>query len=264
MEADTGFGRRECPVVGVCIVTGYGINADEELAEAFRRAGGWVREHHLHDLLATPTLLAGYRILGIPGGFSFGDHLGSGKVSAFHLRRRLLPQIRSFVEAGGLVIGICNGFQVLVKSGLLPDLQGKQLPEVSLVHNDTGVFQDRWVTIRANPASHSPWLQGVGTIEVPIRHGEGRFVTAGDAVRRTLQAANLIAFTYEGKNPNGSEDAIAGITDRTGRILGLMPHPEAFLSPLNHPTWTRGQVDAGRAAAIFRNAVEFVGVRRNK
>jgi len=246
-------------VVGVCIVTGYGINADEELSEAFRRAGGWVREHHFHDLLAAPALLSGYRILGIPGGFSFGDHLGSGKVSALLLRRRLLPHIRSFVESGGLVIGICNGFQVLVKSGLLPDLQGKQLPEVSLVHNDSGVFQDRWVTVRANEANRSPWLKGLSSVEVPIRHGEGRFVTASSAIRRTLTAANLVAFTYMGGNPNGSEDAIAGITDRTGRILGMMPHPEAFLSPLNHPTWTRGPADSGPAQTIFRNAVEFVG-----
>ncbi len=249
-------------MVGVCVVAGYGINADEELCEAFRRAGGWVREQHLHDLLANPALLAAYRILAIPGGFSFGDHLGSGKVSAFLLRRQLLPHVRDFVAGGGLVIGICNGFQVLVKSGLLPDLQDRQLPEVSLVHNDSGMFQDRWVRIRANPENQSPWLRGVGVIDVPIRHGEGRFVTANNQVRTVLRRINLTAFRYEDANPNGSEDDIAGITDRTGQILGMMPHPEAFLSPTNHPHWNRAIVDVEAAAAIFRNGVEFVAASR--
>jgi len=245
-------------VVGVCVVTGYGINAEEELCEAFRRAGGWVREQHLHDLLENPALLAGYRILAIPGGFSFGDHLGSGKVSAFLLRRNLLVQLLAFVADGGLVIGICNGFQVLVKSGLLPDLQNRQLPEVSLVHNDNGIFQDRWVTIRANPENRSPWLRGIGAIDVPVRHGEGRFVTANNRIRTVLHKMNLTAFRYEGANPNGSEDDIAGITDRTGRILGMMPHPEAFLASTNHPHWNRSAVDAEAAGAVFRNGVEFV------
>jgi phosphoribosylformylglycinamidine synthase len=245
-------------MVNVCILTGYGINADEELAEAFRRTGAWVREIHLNDMNANPVQLGNYGILGIPGGFSFGDHLGSGKVFAFLIRRHLREHIRSFISGGGLVIGICNGFQVLVKSGILPDLSQDWTPSVSLVHNDGGTFVDKWVRIRVNPQNPSPWLRGLETLSVPIRHGEGRFVTANAGVSRALQQNNLVAFTYEDTNPNGSENAIAGITDRSGQILGLMPHPEAFLVQQNHPRWTRESVSNEAAMTLFRNGVEFV------
>ena len=251
-------------MVNVCIVTGYGINADEELAEAFRRAGGWVRSHHLNDITANPGLLANYHILGVPGGFSFGDHLGSGKVFAYLFRRHLQSQLRSFVSGGGLIIGVCNGFQVLVKSGILPDTHQDWQQEVSLVHNEGGTFVDRWVRIRANPNNKSPWLRGIGTLEVPIRHGEGRFITGGPAARTRILAENLQAFTYEGENPNGSEDGIAGITDRTGRILGLMPHPEAFLEPQNHPRWSAERVSTAACERLFRNGVEFVESRETR
>lgn len=245
-------------MVNVCIVTGYGINADEELAEAFRHAGGWVQTHHLNDITDNPQLLARYHILGVPGGFSFGDHLGSGKVFAYFFRSHLRVQLQAFVKKGGLIIGICNGFQVLVKSGILPDMFGDWTPQVSLVHNENGVFVDRWIRIRTNPLNKSPWLRGIDAFDAPIRHGEGRFITAGPEVRRHLLERNLYAFTYESDNPNGSEDGIAGITDRTGQILGLMPHPEAFLVPQNHPHWTRENVSPAASEALFRNGIEFV------
>ena len=236
----------------VCVVTGYGINADEELALAFRMAGADARSVHAGDLVADPGLIGAFRILALPGGFSFGDHLGSGKVLAHLFRRTLRPALEGFVASGGLVIGICNGFQVLVKMGLLPNLSSRWEPEVSLVHNESGVFEDRWVRVVFDPASPCVWTRGLSAMDVPVRHGEGRFVAADDRVLAELDAAHLAAARYAPRdggagpaaypdNPNGSTDGIAGITDRTGRIFGLMPHPEAFLFPENHPEWTRGQ-----------------------
>jgi phosphoribosylformylglycinamidine (FGAM) synthase-like amidotransferase family enzyme len=234
-----------------CVVSGYGINADEELALAFGMAGADARRVHAGDLVADPRLLAGFDIFALPGGFSFGDHLGSGKVLAHLFRRSLRSALEEFVDGGGLVIGICNGFQVLVKMGLLSNLAARWEPEVSLVHNESGVFEDRWVRIAFDSESPCVWTRGLASMEVPVRHGEGRFVVAGDRVLADLRAGHLVAARYAPReggpgparypdNPNGSVDGIAGITDRTGRIFGLMPHPEAFLFRENHPEWTRG------------------------
>jgi phosphoribosylformylglycinamidine synthase I len=255
-----------------CVVTGYGINADEELTLAFRMAGAGARRVHAGDLVADPGLLARFDILALPGGFSFGDHLGSGKVLAHLFRRSLRPAIEEFVGSGGLVIGICNGFQVLVKMGLLPNLSARWEPEVSLVHNASGVFEDRWVRVAFDPASPCAWTRGVSPMDVPVRHGEGRFV-AVERVLTELEAAHLAAVRYvcrDGSagpaaypdNPNGSVDGIAGITDRTGRIFGLMPHPEAFLFRENHPEWTRGHVRpmVGNGAPPWRGRGEGGGL----
>jgi phosphoribosylformylglycinamidine (FGAM) synthase-like amidotransferase family enzyme len=260
-----------------CVVTGYGINADEELALAFRMAEADVRPVHAGDLVADPGLLGRFDILALPGGFSFGDHLGSGKVLAHLFRRSLRPALTEFVASGGLVIGICNGFQVLVKMGLLPNLASRWEPEVTLVHNESGVFEDRWVRIAFDPASPCVWTRGLSAMDVPVRHGEGRFVAADGRVLAELAAAHLAAARYVPRdgsqgpasypdNPNGSVDGIAGITDRTGRVFGLMPHPEAFLYRENHPEWTRGGPQRGRSAfprrgrgdglAVFRAGVE--------
>ena len=253
-----------------CIVTGYGINADEELELAFRMAGADARRVHAGDLVADPARLARFRILALPGGFSFGDHLGSGKVLALLLRRALRPALEEFVAAGGLVIGICNGFQVLVKMGLLPDLASRWEPEVSLVHNESGVFEDRWVRVAFDPASPCAWTRSLDAMDVPVRHGEGRLVVADGRVLAGLRERHLAAVRYAPRdggpgpasypdNPNGSVDGIAGLTDRTGRVFGLMPHPEAFLFRENHPEWTRtgpsrGRVE-GRGLEIFANGV---------
>lgn len=245
-------------MVSVCILTGYGVNAEEELAEAFRGQGAWVRLVHLHDLLENRSLLNGFQILGIPGGFSFGDHLGSGRVFALLLRRYLRPQLARFVADGKLIIGVCNGFQVLVKSGILPDLDGEWEPSVSLIHNDGGTFVDKWVRLEWNRKNESPWLNELRDTEMPIRHGEGRFIFGSEATRRAVVSGNLIALRYAGENPNGSEMAIAGITDRTGRVLGLMPHPEAYLVHENHPRWNVEPAVVPPTHALFRNAVEFV------
>jgi phosphoribosylformylglycinamidine (FGAM) synthase-like amidotransferase family enzyme len=261
-----------------CVVTGYGINADEELALALRMAGSEAERVHAGELVADPGLLGRYGILALPGGFSFGDHLGSGKVLAHLLRRTLRPALEEFVASGGLIIGICNGFQVLVKMGLLPNLAGGWEPEVSLVHNERGVFEDRWVRIAFDPGSPCVWTRGVRSMDVPVRHGEGRLVAADDRVLDELRAAHLAAVRYAPRdggsgparspdNPNGSVDDIAGLTDRTGRVFGLMPHPEAFLFRENHPEWTRSASPRrfeGAGLAVFRAGVRAAReIRRN-
>lgn len=249
---------------GVCVITGFGINADEELALAFELTGGDARRVHVTDLIAAPRLLAGFRILAFPGGFSFGDHLGSGKVFATLFARYLGPALADFVAAGKLVIGICNGFQVLVKMGVLPNLSGTAGQEVSLIHNDSGKFEDRWVKVRFEHASRCVWTGGLREMDLPVRHGEGRFVTSSAGVLSELSARGLVALRYASsaggdpvypEDPNGSEGHVAGICDPTGRVFGLMPHPEAFIHAYNHPEWTAGSVTEGEGLRIFANGV---------
>jgi len=237
------------------IVCGFGINADEELARAFLESGAEPRRVHITDLLEEPGLLSDARILAFPGGFSFGDHLGSGMVLANLLRKRLRPEIEAFVDDGGLAIGICNGFQVLVKTGILPNLRGGWEREVSLVHNEKPGYVDDWITVRFEKESPCVWTKGLSRMDLPIRHGEGRLVARDPSALEALEGERLVALRYEGRNPNGSVNAIAGICDRSGRILGLMPHPEAFLIPENHPDRRRG-VSGETGLALFRNAVE--------
>lgn len=217
----------------VLVIVGLGINADRELAEAFRRVGGDPSPVHALDILSQPDLLDAAELLALPGGFSFGDHLGSGLVLAKLLRQHLRPAVDRLLDRGVPVIGICNGFQVLVKSGLLPGHGEDWRPRVSLVHNDRGRFVDRWVRVRAAAAAGSGWIRGIDELDLPVRHGEGRFVYGDKEARREL--SDLVAFRYAGHNPNGSEDAVAGMVDPTGRVLGMMPHPEAYLAPENHP-----------------------------
>jgi phosphoribosylformylglycinamidine synthase len=206
---------------------------------------------HLESLFAEPRRLQDFGILAFPGGFSYGDHLGSGRALSFLLSRRLGEPIRGFVATGGLIIGICNGFQVLAKLGLLPGSVGG-----ALIYNDHGHFEDSWVALEPNRKSISPWLYGLSAIEVPIRHGEGRFY-ADQASLRSLEAAGQVAFRYTGRNPNGSAGNIAGITDPTGRVLGLMPHPEAFLRRENHPLWHAGAASTP-PWRLFENGVRAV------
>jgi phosphoribosylformylglycinamidine synthase len=241
------------PKVG--ILTGFGINADVELAQAFELAGAHAELLPVTSLVDEPHRLKGLQILGFPGGFSFGDHLGSGRVLAQLVKQKLKDELAEFAERGGLVLGVCNGFQTLVKMGILPNLKGDWTPETTLIGNDTGTFQDRWVRVAYNPRNASPWVEGLGESDLPIRHGEGRFQVADAAILKTLHDRNLVAATYVGANPNGAVDAIAGITDPTGRIFGLMPHPEAFVTRLNHPLWRR-RADVGTLGLeVFRNGV---------
>ena len=262
--------------VRACVVTGYGINADEELLLALRMAGAQPARVHVRELMDQPRLLARSRILAFPGGFSFGDHLGSGKVFATMLRRGLSTGLRDFVQDGGLVLGVCNGFQVLVKLGILPNLSGSGDQEVSLIHNDSGKFEDRWVRLEFPATCASPWTRGLPALDVPVRHGEGKFVTRTPQVLAELESRGLIAARYVApggypENPNGSLGNIAGICDATGRIFGLMPHPEAFLFPENHPEWgSRAAArpaprvaiwPAGDGLRLFQNGVQAASGR---
>jgi phosphoribosylformylglycinamidine synthase len=253
--------------VRVCVLQGLGINADEELIEVFAQAGADPAGVHVTDLVDGVVRLQDHHILALPGGFSFGDHLGSGRVLAMLLRRRLGESLRSFARAGRLVIGICNGFQVLVKAGLLPDVDGRGTPEVSLVTNDSGKFEDRWVRV-GYPRSACVWTRDLPPTELPVRHGEGRLIARDDGVLRALTAGGRVAATYLPRagsagpapypdNPNGSQADIAGLCDASGRVFGLMPHPEAFRFPENHPRWTREPVAEAGGLAVFRQGVAF-------
>lgn len=240
----------------VCIITGYGINADKELAKAFSMCGAEAELQHINDLIESPDVLNNYNILGFPGGFSFGDHLGSGLVFSHKVKKNLTDVLQNFIKQGKLIIGICNGFQVLVKMGILPDISNTGKQEVSLIHNDSGAFVDNWVHLDVDKNNSCKWLTGTSEIEAPVRHGEGKFV-ASDEILEKLENENLIALTYR-ENPNGSMKDIAGISDTTGQVLGMMPHLEAFLIPENHPQWNRGQFPADLGLAVFRNGIKYV------
>ena len=264
------------------ILTGFGINCEEEFAAGYRLAGAEATIVHLNQVLHGQVSIHDFDILNFPGGFSFGDDLGSGVVLANKLRyrqisadgRTLLDDIKQFIAAGKFVFGICNGFQVLVKLGLLPNLGGHVTPEVTLTHNASGRYEDRWVTLRVNPASHTPFLIGLEVLEVPVRHGEGRLVIPDAATQAAIETAGLNCLTYadfDGSatdaypfNPNGAALNCAGLTDPTGQVFGLMPHPEAFLSAYNHPDWARrrrqnpGASEAGEGLRIFKNIVAHI------
>jgi phosphoribosylformylglycinamidine synthase len=254
--------------VPACVITGFGINADDELCEAFGLAGAEVTRAHVNDLIDKPDRIRRYRILAFPGGFSFGDHLGSGKVFALLCKRNLRNAMEAFVTGGGLVIGICNGFQVLVKMGLLPNLSGAWEQEVSLIHNDSGKFEDRWVRVSFDPGSACLWTRGLDTLDMQVRHGEGKFVVRSPAVLQELESRGLAAVRYVSRdggppaypdNPNGSTADIAGICDGTGRVFGLMPHPEASLFKETHPEWSRGTAPELLGWEVIKAGVDAAG-----
>ena len=250
------------------IFVGFGINCDYETQHAFQLEGALAERVHLNDLLADKGKLAQYNIITLPGGFSFGDHITSGRVLANRLRYGLGSELKSFIADGNLVIGICNGFQVLVKMGLLPGFDGDFKQKVTLTLNDSGKFEDRWVHLKLDPGSKCVFSKDVNSIYLPVRHGEGKFMVDSDATLDRLRADGQVVFRYcdpdGGRssypfNPNGSVDDIAAICDPTGRVFGIMPHPEAYLYRENHPRWTREELPPeGLGRQIFRNAVEYV------
>ncbi len=244
------------------IIRTAGTNCDFELAHAFKLAGSEAVTLHLSQLIDDPERIADYDLIGFPGGFSYGDDIAAGRILANRIRHRLWQPLQDAAHRGVPMIGICNGFQVMVKMGLLPDpAVGRQV--VTLADNTAGRFIDKWSPVVADPDSPCIWTKGLATFDLPIAHGEGRFVPADDETLNQLKSNNQVAIRYaSGENPNGSIDDIAGICDPSGNILGLMPHPERFIDPTNHPTWTRQpdeyltQTTAG--LRFFINAVEHV------
>jgi phosphoribosylformylglycinamidine synthase I len=245
-----------------------GSNCDEETAAAWERAGAAVETWHVGRLMETADPLDPFQILTIPGGFSYGDDLGAGRILATRLATVLGDALRRFHDRGGLILGICNGFQVLVRGGLLPG--GFSPGPATLARNDSGRFEARWVRLATRPGL-SPFVSSElpSPIELPVAHGEGRFVTADPLDLDVLDGAGQIILKYADRdgnptedypaNPNGSARAIAGICDPTGRIFGLMPHPERFVEPWHHPRWTRlsGVLpDVGDGLGIFVSAVD--------
>ena len=243
-----------------------GTNCDEEAAVAWQRAGASAETWHVNRLIESPAVLDRFEIVTIPGGFSYGDDLGAGRILATRLGVVLGDTLRRFHDRGGLVLGICNGFQVLVRTGLLP---GGDFPcAATLAHNDSGRFEARWIKVVPRPGL-SPFVTFDEPIELPVAHGEGKFLTAVPAQLSRLERNGQIVLQYAcasglptqeyPANPNGSAAAAAGVCDPSGRIFGLMPHPERFVESWHHPRWTRrekGTEGAGDGLRIFRSAVE--------
>ena len=271
--------------VKALILTGYGLNCDYETDYSFRLAGAESHRIHINEIISgsgnkAPVDLSEFQILVFGGGFAWADDLGAGVVLASKIKTRLGGQIDRFIRDGKLIIGICNGFQTLVNLGLLPGFDMNYRDRrVALTYNDTGNFVDVWVNLKINPGSQCIWTKDIDQIELPVRHGEGKFFASEDDIERLFKNSQVTAryADREGNpadlewplNPNGSLMDIAGICDPSGRIFGLMPHPEAFHDYTNHPDWTRKKEillregkeikdREGDGLLIFRNAVEFV------
>jgi phosphoribosylformylglycinamidine synthase I len=241
-----------------------GTNCDRETALAFERAGGIARRVHVRALAERPAAADDCQILCIPGGFSYGDDVASGRILALELRIRLADLLCRFRDRGGLVLGICNGFQVLLQTGLLlADADGGR--QATLAHNASGRFIDRWVRLECE-SSPCVFLHGLGELELPVAHAEGRFVPRSAADLAALGSAGQLPLRYAADpsggstNPNGSTADVAGACDPSGRVFGLMPHPERFITATQHPAW-HGRLDPdapGPGLAMFANAVRAV------
>ena len=262
-------------IVKVIVLRTAGTNCDEETASAFRNFGASVEKVHIQQIIKKKSILKDYHILAIPGGFTYADDIESGRILANELTQHLSSELKTFIKDGKLIIGICNGFQVLVKSGILPgncaqkennrDLFNE---EVTLAFNDSGKFEDRWTYLKSN--NKCVWTKNLPKIVYfPVAHAEGKFITRNKTILSRLKNSGQIVFQYcsqDGnvpaypQNPNGSQDNIAGITDDTGRILGLMPHPERHFFSYHHPFWTRFKhlEKYGDGAKIFENGVNYV------
>ena len=260
--------------VRALIITGLGLNCEAETEAAFRMVGATPERVHLLDLLEgkAERTLADYQVLAFIGGFAFGDHLGAGFVFANKIRWRLYDQLVAFVENGGHALGVCNGFQTMVRLGLVPGLDGDyRTPRATLAPNDRLGYRDAWVKLVVDPESPCSWTQGLDTIELPARHGEGKLLCESEELLARLESAHQVPVRYadaDGRpteewpaNPNGSPAGAAGLCDPSGRLFGLMPHPDAWLYPFQHPQWPRWKAagtlpEEGAGLAIFRNGVD--------
>lgn len=270
-------------MVRALVVTGFGINCEEEMAAAYRLAGAEAQILHLNELFQERDSIHSYDILNFPGGFSFGDDIGSARVLANKFKfkkmrsgKYFIDDIAVFLAKSKYILGVCNGFQALVKMGLLPNIRGNFEQEVTLTHNDSGKFEDRWVRCLIAPGNPTPFLSDphVHRIELPVRHGEGKLLIPDERVKAAILAKKMNVLTYADEknapssaypaNPNGSDLNCAGLCDASGQILGMMPHPEAYLSLYNHPAWPRKKrrdpkiSETGEGLALFRNIVKHI------
>jgi phosphoribosylformylglycinamidine (FGAM) synthase-like amidotransferase family enzyme len=292
------------PQPQVLILRAPGTNCDEETAFAFEQAGAMAERVHIKRLLENPDLADQSQILCIPGGFSYGDDVAAGRILANQIRHHLADALHRFHAADKLILGICNGFQVLIKSGVLLADDPQEGPPATLAWNDSGRYEDRWVRLGVE-GSKSVFLRGIEALDLPVAHAEGKFVTRSAEVLERLGSQGQLVLRYrrlgrdEGSgmrderndeklgmrdecarsgpssfilhpssfplvpypdNPNGSTGNVAGVCDETGRVLGLMPHPERYIDATQHPHWTRGRVrQPGEGFRLFRNAVEYFG-----
>ena len=264
------------------VITGNGTNCEMEAAHACRLGGfDEVVIAHIAEILSGEISLDDFHFLNLTGGFLDGDDLGSAKAQANRLKNaavagsdeKLVEQFTRFIEAGKLILGVCNGFQLMVKMGMLPGFDGQYLSQsVTLTHNDCGRFQDRWTYLQVDSASPSVFTRGIDKgIYLPVRHGEGKFLCDSAATLARIEDEHLAVLRYSGAdyaeatmefpaNPNGSTNAIAALCDPTGRLMGLMPHPEAFVHYTQHPRWTREDLpEEGDGLILYKNAAEYVG-----
>ena len=256
----------------VLILRAPGTNCDIETAYAFELAGAKAERLHINRLLEQPQLVGRFQILCVPGGFSYGDDVAAGRILGNQIRHHLTQRLGEFKAAGRLILGICNGFQVLVRAGLLTQDDRAEGPAATLTWNDSGKFEDRWVELEA-AGRKCVFLEGIEGMYLPVAHAEGKFVTRDAGVLARLETAGQLVLRYRPRNgsprsgaaptaypdnPNGSWGDVAGMCDTTGRVLGLMPHPERHMDPAQHPRWTREAMRReGDGTAIFANAVRY-------
>ena len=267
--------------VRAIVLRAAGINCDMETEYALELAGAKAQRMHINRIIEDKSTLDEFQIIVFPGGFSYGDDVAAGKILANQIVHHLYAPVQKFIADGKLVLGICNGFQVLVKAGILPgsdkksateDTEKDQLSKISnqsvtITYNDSGKFEDRWVYL-APQTEKCIFIKPSRQIYLPIAHGEGKVVTKDEATLEKLKSQGHVAFKYVDKNgkegdypinPNGSIDSIAGLTDATGRVLGLMPHPERHIRPTQHPHWTRLKDTTDTdGMTIFANAVKYI------
>jgi phosphoribosylformylglycinamidine synthase len=249
--------------VRALVIRAPGTNRDGEAVFAFEKAGAEVTLAHVNQLIRSDVDMFDYQIFVIPGGFSYGDDIASGRVLANELKLKFGQHMPKFIADGRLVMGICNGFQVLVKAGILPPVQKGGTPRVTLTNNDSGKFECRWVHLGVNSKSTCVFTKDMESMYVPVAHGEGKF--AGDL--KAITDKNIVVYYTDENgdrnapypyNPNGSMKNIAGICDDSGRVFGLMPHPEDHILGTQHPQWTRlGLEKVGDCFPVFQNAVKF-------
>jgi phosphoribosylformylglycinamidine synthase len=256
----------------VCVLRTAGTNCDKETAFAFNYCGADAELIHINSIMAKEKNLSDFQILAIPGGFSYGDDVAAGKILANELKYKLSEDLKKFIKQGKLILGICNGFQVLVKAGILPG-NSECRQEATLMINDSGKFEDRWVYLKTQSAKRKAqkcvWVKDLPEIiYLPVAHGEGKFITGDKSILERIKKNGQIVFQYcndKGgscgypQNPNGSEENIAGICDASGGVLGLMPHPERHSFATQHPRWmnTHAKRKAAEGLLIFKNGVEY-------